>query len=162
MKKVLVAIALVMLLAFTMSAQDAAKTKPAAKAHAAKMGAGGDVSKALLDMENKMAEYMKAGNWDAAGAMIDDKCVAVDPSGVTDKAGWIKMMSAMKLTEASVSDMKVVPFGETYIVTGKFNGKGTGADGKEVNMDANWVDTWTKRSGKWKVIATAAAEAKKM
>jgi ketosteroid isomerase-like protein len=161
MKKVLVAVALVILLASTLTAQDAAKAKPAAKTHAANSG-GGDVSKKLLDMESKMAEYMKAGNWDAAGAMIDDKAVAVDESGVTDKAGWLKSMSGIKLTEAAVSDMKAIGFGDTYIVTGKFNGKGTSADGKDVDLNINWHDTWKNQGGKWKVIATSSANAKAM
>lgn len=160
MKKIVFAVVLVMMLALGAMAQDAAKSTPPAKAHAAKAGTGGDVSKTLMEMETKMAALMQAGDWDKAGAMIDDKCVAVDESGVTDKAGWIKAMSAVKFTEASVSDMKAVPFGDTYIVTGKFNAKGSVADAKEMNMNINWMDTWAKRGGKWKVIATSAASAK--
>lgn len=160
MKKIVFAVALVMMLAFAVSAQDAAKAKPAAKAHTAKMSAGGDVSKTLLDMETKMAAAMKANDWTTVGSMLDDKFVSVDESGVMDKAAWLKMMSGMKMSEADVSDMKVEPFGDAAIVTGKFKGKATGADGKEIDVNINWLDSWAKRGGKWKVIGTSGANAK--
>jgi len=162
MKKIVMAVALVMMLALAVSAQEAAKEKPDAKTHAAKMGAAGDVSKTLQDMEDKMAADMKANNWTAVGEMLDNKFVAVDESGVTDKAGWLKMMGGMKMSEAAVSDMKVEPFGDTAIVTGKFKGKATDAAGKETNVDVNWMDTWKKVGGKWKVIASSGANAKAM
>jgi len=58
-------------------------------------------------------------------------------------------------------NVKVTVFGNTAIATRGFNGKGTDATGKPLNVNERWTDTWVNMSsGQWQCVASHASPIK--
>lgn len=143
MKNSVVGISLILLLCVGVWAQTE-KTK----------SSGGDVGKMLIDKENQMDKAMQAGNWKGATEYMADDFVASGPKGETNREGWIAEMKGTKSN--GLSNMKAHMFGpDVAVVTGEFSGTAPDKNGKPQAIKVSWVDTWMKRNGQWKMIATS-------
>lgn len=147
MKKVLVSLAVVII---TISIPVCAQDK------------SGDAEQQITAMERKWAGAVKAGDADTVAPMVADRYINMSTSGaLSDKVRTLENIRKSKWQETELSDIKVTSFGSTAIATGGWHGKGTGADGKPVEVRERWMDTWIKTpDGKWQCVATASAPAK--
>jgi ketosteroid isomerase-like protein len=131
----------------------------------AKAGGGkatGTVAQSLIDMENQWAKASKAGNADALAPMLAEDFVALDSDGsMRTKSEALARMKKAKWVTNEIGDMKVTVHGDAAVVTGSWSGKGTEADGKEIDAKERWADTWVKNvQGKWQCVVSASAPMK--
>jgi hypothetical protein len=113
----------------------------------------------------KKAEHDCAEAFVKRGAAAVDLCEAdditsTDPSGrVTDKIQDKKDLSSgdVKLESLELSDIKVQVYGNTAVATLTANVKGT-IKGQDLSGTYRSTDTWVKRQGKWKMVATQATK----
>lgn len=154
MKRIITISAIVMSLVGVATAQQSAK--PAGS------GAAGSVSAALIDLENQWVKASKASDGDGVGALLADNFVGIDSEGkIESKAEVVGKIKKAKWVSQELSDMKVIPHGDSAIVTGSWAGNGTDATGKAINAKERWGDTWVKTgSGKWQCVASISTPLK--
>jgi len=154
MKRIITISAIVMSLVGVATAQQSAK--PAGS------GAAGSVSAALIDLENQWVKASKASDGDGVGALLADNFVGIDSEGkIESKAEVVVKIKKAKWVSQELSDMKVIPHGDSAIVTGSWAGNGTDATGKAINAKERWGDTWVKTgSGKWQCVASISTPLK--
>lgn len=97
-------------------------------AQSAKTGADAGVSQALIAKENQWAAASKASNGDAIAPMLSEEFVALDSDGsMHSKAEIVARTKKSKWTTNEISDMKVMVYGDSAIVSGSWKGVGTDA-----------------------------------
>jgi len=123
---------------------------------------GDSVEKQIIALEQKWAQAQKASDADAIAPMLADKFTIVFPDGkVMNKSQALDDTKKSKMESVEASDMKVTSYGSVAVVTGVWNGKGTGSDGKPTDERDRFVDTWRKGpDGKWQCIASGNAAIK--
>ena len=123
---------------------------------------GGEVDKAIANMEQQWTAAAKTGNAEAVSPLLADNFVNLNSDGtMINKSTTLENIKKGKWEINEISDVKVTTFGNTAIATGAWRGKGTDAEGKAVDTHERWVDTWTKMpNDKWQCIASAAAPVK--
>jgi ketosteroid isomerase-like protein len=117
---------------------------------------GGGTEQAVAALEQKWVDGAKASNPDAIAPLLADKFLNTDSSGkTTGKAETLASTKASKWEKNEISDVKVTVFGKTAIASGDWVGKGTDANGKPVDANERWTDTWIEMSGgKWQCVAS--------
>ncbi len=155
MKRLLMVMATAALMLGIASAQETAK------APKGKMS-GGDVAQTLINLENQWTKAAKESNGDAIAPLLADKWVTIDSDGTMhDKAEAVARAKKAKWETNEISDLKVMPYGNSAVVTGVWTGKGTDDTGKQVDTRERWADTWVKMpGGKWQCVASASAPMK--
>ena len=154
MKRIVAVSAIVISMIGVAAAQQPAK--PAASQPA------GSVSQALIDLENQWGKASKASDGDGVGALLAENFVGIDADGkIEGKAEVIAKVKKAKWVSQELSDMKVIPHGDSAIVTGSWTGKGTDGNGKAIDGKERWGDTWVKTaSGKWQCVASISTPLK--
>jgi ketosteroid isomerase-like protein len=124
--------------------------------------AAGSVTQSLLDLENQWVKASKASDGDGVGALLADNFVGIDAEGkIESKAEVVAKVKKAKWVSQELSDMKVIPHGDSAIVTGTWTGNGTDGNGKAINGRERWGDTWVKTaSGKWQCVASISTPLK--
>ncbi len=154
MKKMLVLFVLglaVPLLAAAQTTEKAAVSKGTA-------AQGEDVAAQLKALENAWSEAMLKHDATALDAILDDSLVETGPAGtVSNKAMDLADLKAgePKLELFSLADMKVHVYGNAAVVTGRFTLKGT-YKGEDMSGTGRFTDTFVKRNGKWRCVASQA------
>jgi len=97
--------------------------------------------------EKAVWDAIKVKNSDAFGALLAPEAIEVEASGVNDKAGSVKEISAMDASKTQLSDWKSVKFDDdaalvTYVVTMP--------GGKPAQERHSTI--WANRGGKWLAI----------
>jgi len=120
---------------------------------------GDSVEKQVLSLEHKWAQAQKASDADAIAPLLADNFVIVFPDGrIMNKAQALDDTKKSKMESVEASEMKVISYGDTAIVTGIWKGKGTDAEGKPEDARERFVDTWHKSAdGQWQCIASGNA-----
>jgi ketosteroid isomerase-like protein len=120
------------------------------------------VTQALIDLENQWVKASRASDGAGVGALLADNFVGIDSEGkIESKADVIAKVTKAKWVSQELSDMRVIPHGESAIVTGTWAGNGTDGTGKAVNAKERWGDTWVKTaSGKWQCVASISTPLK--
>jgi ketosteroid isomerase-like protein len=111
----------------------------------------------VLALEQKWLQSQKANDTALLEPLLADNIADTSTEGklMTGKAAVVKDAKAVKWSSAEYTDMKVTMHGDAAIVTGIFNGKGTDAAGKPVNVHERFTDTWVKmQDGKWLCVAS--------
>ena len=107
----------------------------------------------VIANERQAWDMIKAKNIDAA--WFDDKFIDVAPEGVTDKAATLAFLKTIDLTEATLSDFKVLKLDkDAAVVTYTVHDKGT-VGGKPIpanspGMRHSTAKVW--RGGKWVAV----------
>jgi ketosteroid isomerase-like protein len=133
-----------------------------AAASQAQMGKDGDISKAIMGMEQQWATDSKAGNADGVASLLAENFINLDSDGTMhNKTETVAHIKKAKWEMNEISDVKITTFGNTAIASGAWQGKGTDSAGKAVNAREMWVDTWVKMpGGKWQCVSSASTPAK--
>lgn len=119
----------------------------------------GSVETQIVAMEHKWAAAVKSNDAEAVAPMVAESYVNMNARGMlSGKAKLLDSVKKGKWEMGELSDIKVQSYGSSAIATGAWYGKGTGPDGKPVEVHERWMDTWVKMpGGKWQCVATANA-----
>jgi ketosteroid isomerase-like protein len=118
--------------------------------------ASADVGAAVMALEEKWTQAQLKGDAAALAALLADTLVITSSEGrVQTKAEYVGRLKSgdTKFTAAKVDEMRVHVYGDTAIVTGRFQGAGT-ERGKPFQETERWTDTWIKMNGQWLCVAS--------
>jgi ketosteroid isomerase-like protein len=118
-----------------------------------------DAAAAILALEKKWADAARIGNADAVAPLLDENFVTTDANGHSyNKVELLANLKGGKWEYNAISEVEVNVFGDTAIATGAWAGKGVDGDGTRIDRHERWTDTWVKRAGKWRCVASHASE----
>ena len=110
---------------------------------------------ALKDLELQWNGAFKNRDKDALNRILDDQFIFTDDEGqVFNKTHYIDAaIGAIKVESYSLDEMTVRVFGDTGVAAGRWTGKMT-IDGKDVSGAFRFTDTFVKRLGRWRAVAS--------
>ena len=106
-------------------------------------------------MEKDRGAAVVKGDSEALAKETADDYTLINVNGQTsDKKQTVEQIKngQIKLESDEPSDMKVRVFGNTAVVTGKANIKGT-IGGKDASGTVAFTRVWVKKGGKWMTVA---------
>jgi len=116
----------------------------------------GSMEQELLKLEQDWANANVKADVAFLDRILAEDCVFTDAEGVV----WTKAQSLAHLkpgghviTSMVSDDMKVRIYGDAAVVTGRNTTKET-LNGKDTSGQERWTDTWIKRNGRWRCVAT--------
>lgn len=124
------------------------------------------VEQELIKLENEWADAWAKGDVAFFERIEADDYTWTSPSGeVWTKARDLALVKSMKsvksreavITSWEIAEMKVRVYGDAAVVTGRDIIKET-HEGKEINRQERWTDTWVKRDGHWQCVAGHVSE----
>lgn len=114
-----------------------------------------DTAKELTALEEGFSKALLRANWKAIEQIEADDLIFTNADGsVTHKAddvGSLKSGDA-KFESIEMSDVKVQDFGDVAVVTGKLVEKGRYKT-TDFSGTYRFTDVWTKRHGRWQLVA---------
>ena len=151
MKRGSLAVLLILVVSSIVLAQT--KRKPANKGHQTRPP--GNAEQSLEAAERQWTEAFKNRDKNALNRMLDDRFGFTDDKGqVLSKTQYVDAaMQAIKVESYSLDDMTVRVFGDTAVVAGRWAGKLT-IDGKDASGAFRYTDTFVKRLGRWRAVAS--------
>ncbi|QBB72560.1 nuclear transport factor 2 family protein [Pseudolysobacter antarcticus] len=119
-----------------------------------------DEEKTLRALEQKLCEAFRSSNAEVIGQIEDDNYTLT--SSTAKVTGRADDLAEAKNNEPhydvfSNHDVKLRFYGDTAILNGITSVKGTSA-GKPFAADFQYTDTWIKRDGQWKLVASHATK----
>jgi len=143
--------------AFCMAALGAASAhaQAAGAKKTSKLAAGTSVEDQLKKMEKDRAAAVVKGDVAALEGMTSDDYMLINANGqVSDKATTMNNIKTgnIKLTANDISDLKVRVYGNTAVVTGKSDAKGS-IGGRELKGPVMFTRVYVKKNGKWQSVA---------
>jgi ketosteroid isomerase-like protein len=123
------------------------KSKPAA--------AGNSVEDQIKKIENDRAAAVVKGDVATLEGLTSDDYTLINANGqLSTKAQTMNAIKTgdIKLTSNELSDLNVRVYGNTVVVTGKSNAKGT-LMGREVKGPVLFTRVYVKKNGKWQSVA---------
>jgi uncharacterized protein (TIGR02246 family) len=125
-------------------------------------GKSGGPEQAVADLEHKWLQSQQTNNPDLIASYLADNALFTNGQGkLRSKAEMLKEEKGTKYTSVDYPDLKVTVFGNTAIATGGFKAKGTDPEGKPLDADQRFTDTWVKTpDGKWQCVASATSPLK--
>jgi len=120
------------------------------------MKQGSEDEQALVRVQHEWAEARLKGDTSYTRRLEAEDCTIVWPDGrIVNKRGDLQSMTGdIVFTEFKVDDLQVRLYGDTGIVVGK--GTIRAQKGKQDLLGGGfvWTDTFVKRAGEWKVVAS--------
>lgn len=119
--------------------------------------------KTLLVLERLWNEAQVNRDAAALNALVSDRFTNTEYDGeVSDKTKFLADTKdpLFKPASANIRDIKVTLFGDTAIVTGVYQTKGT-YQGKPYDHFGRFTDTWILENGKWQCVASHTSLVKK-
>lgn len=145
-KRIVVIITLILALCSVASGQ-ATGRKPARRPAAS-------ADQTLKDLERKWTESFKNQDKAALNSILADDFIFTDEDGqVYNKAQYIEAVAQVKVESYSLDDLTTRVSGDTGVVAGRWTGKMT-VDGKQSSGAFRFTDTFAKRQGRWRAIAS--------
>jgi ketosteroid isomerase-like protein len=114
-----------------------------------------NIEQSLKDLELQWNEAFKNRDRDALDRILDDQFIFTGDDG----QGWNKtqyidsVMQAIKVESYKLDDLTVRVYGDAGVVAGRWTGKFT-VDGKNASGEFRYTDTFVKRPGGWRVVAS--------
>ena len=118
-------------------------------------------SQALIDLENKWVEALAKSDTASLESILDNTYVDTDEQGHrADKQGLLSVLKSgdLKVESLTISDMHVHVYGDAAVVTGNAQQKGS-FKGQPLTEKVVFTDTFVKRNGKWKAVASQRSPA---
>jgi ketosteroid isomerase-like protein len=114
-----------------------------------------NIEQALRDLELQWNEAFKNRDRVALGRILDDQFIFTDDDGqVSNKTQYIdSVMQSIKVESYKLDDLTVRVYGDTCVVAGRWTGKFT-VDGKNASGEFRYTDTFVRRLGGWRVVAS--------
>ena len=108
-------------------------------------------------MENEWASAISKHDTATVQTLLASDYVGVTATGnVVNKAGLIAELKKDKTEYDSVTNSGLVvrEHGDAAVVVGTTTQKGKDAGGKSFSYTYRWTDTWVKRDGQWRCVAS--------
>jgi ketosteroid isomerase-like protein len=118
-------------------------------------GSTASVEDQIKKMEKDRAAAVVKGDVATLEGLTSDDYMFINAYGqLSDKATTMNGIKTgnIKLTSNEVSDLKVRVYGNTAVVTGKANSKGT-IGGRELKAPVLFTRVYVKNNGKWQSVA---------
>ena len=118
-------------------------------------GGSAGVEDQIKKMEKDRAAAVVKGDVATLEKLTSDDYMFINAYGqLSDKATTMNGIKTgnIKLTSNEVSDLKVRVYGNTAVVTGKANSKGT-IGGRELTGPVMFTRVYVKNNGKWQSVA---------
>jgi ketosteroid isomerase-like protein len=118
-------------------------------------GQGAAVEDQIKKMEKDRAAAVVKGDVATLQGLTSDDYIFINAYGqLSDKATTMNGIKTgnIKLTSNEVSDLNVRVYGNTAVVTGKANSKGT-IGGREMKGPVMFTRVYVKNNGKWQSVA---------
>ena len=151
------ALALVALLMLMVSSINAAQTKPSRVSKTRPAGKPTTINseQSLKAAEEQLAGAFKNRDREALGKMLDEQFIFTDDNGqAINKAQYIDaVLKIIQVDSFTLDEMTVRVFGDTGVVAGRWSGKLT-VQGKTSDSAVRYTDTFVKRLGQWRVVAS--------
>jgi FKBP-type peptidyl-prolyl cis-trans isomerase FkpA len=114
-----------------------------------------NIEQALRDLERQWNEAFKNRDKDALDRILDDQFIFTDDDGqISNKTQYIdSVMQAIKVESYKLDDLTVRVYGDACVVAGRWTGKFT-VDGKNASGEFRYTDTFVRRMGGWRVVAS--------
>jgi FKBP-type peptidyl-prolyl cis-trans isomerase FkpA len=143
-----------LLVVVSSSAAPQTKSKPANKGRHIRPTAPG-AAQSLRAAEHQWMEAFKNRDKEALNRIIDDQFIFTDEDGqVFNKTQYVDAATRIINVESySMDEMTIRIFGDTGVVAGRWTGKLT-IDGKETSGNVRYTDTFVRRLGRWRVVAS--------
>jgi ketosteroid isomerase-like protein len=122
---------------------------------AAQAASGAAVEEQIKKIEKDRAAAVTRADVAALDAITSDDYTLIDRNGrVRDKAQTMNAIKTgdIKITSNEVSDLKVRVYGDTAVVTGRADTKGT-IGGRDVSGPMLFTRVYVKKSGRWQSVA---------
>lgn len=122
---------------------------------AAQAASGAAVEEQIKKIEKDRAAAVTRADVAALDAITSDDYSLIDRNGrVRDKAQTMNAIKTgdIKITSNEVSDLKVRVYGDTAVVTGRADTKGT-IGGRDVSGPMLFTRVYVKKSGRWQSVA---------
>ena len=115
-----------------------------------------DTEKAVEAQEQQWAKANNANNVTLEASLLAEGFIAIESDGtVLDRDKFLAQEKATKYTHVGIEGVIVHVHGATAVATYVFSAKGTGPDGKPIDVRLRLTDTWVKMpSGKLQCVAT--------
>jgi ketosteroid isomerase-like protein len=125
--------------------------------------ADGNSEKAVAAAEEQWAQSERTNNPDLAAPLLADKLILIDTDGtISNRAKFLADAKATKYVSVDATDVHITVFGHTAVATMVFKAKGTFNNGKPMDINARWADTWVKMlDGKWQCVLSQGSDLKK-
>jgi ketosteroid isomerase-like protein len=114
--------------------------------------ASSDPEPTITRLENDFAQALVARDLPTFHCLLAANFVYTENGAVMNKDELIHAIMADQTSSASNESMKVLPYGDTVVVTGILRTKGSGKDGA-FDRRYRFTDTWLRRNGSWQLIA---------
>ena len=117
----------------------------------------------MKGLEEKWEQAQLKGDAAALGALLANGFVSTSNTGeVHNKTEILDRLKsgALKLQTSKLDDLRVMVFGDAAVVVGHWQGKGT-EKGKPFDEAERFTDTWVKRAGQWRCVASQGTLIKK-
>jgi ketosteroid isomerase-like protein len=119
--------------------------------------------KTLIVLERLWNEAQVNRDSAALNALVSDRFIDTEYDGeISDKIKFLADIKdpLFKPTSVNIREVKVNLFGDTAVVTGIYQTKGT-YQGKPYDHFGRFTDTWILENGKWQCVASHTSLLKK-
>ena len=122
----------------------------------------GETEKAVEAMEQLWVKANNTNDVALEATLLAEKFIAIGRDGkVQNKDQYLADEKATKYTHVAIENVIVHAYGAAAIATYAFTSKGTGSDGKPMDLRVRSTDTWLKMpDGKWQCVASVGSPLK--
>ncbi len=116
------------------------------------------VEQAVTQMEEELRVAISKGDTKAYARLVGDDYVFTNQDAVIrTKAQMVSAYDSGSIKYESVKfeELKVYPYGDTAVVTGRNTAKGQD-NGKDIGGQFRYTRVYVKRQGRWQLVATQA------
>lgn len=113
----------------------------------------------VLEAEQGWISAMARQDAEAFASYLDDNWVGLTEGRVLEKAAWVNAMRTARKQNESVelSNLKVrFPRPDIAVVTGTFINRTQAGTTQRINVE-NYLDTWVRIDGGWKLVSSGFA-----
>jgi ketosteroid isomerase-like protein len=113
----------------------------------------------IIRMEERWWDAQLKCNPDQVASLLSDRAVITQSDGkVFNKSDELAACKSTKWSVVRFFNTDLAVFGDTVIATGDFEGKGTNASGKRLDVHARWTRTWVRMpNSQWQCVASNAS-----
>ena len=122
----------------------------------------GETEKAVAAMEQQWTKANNTNDVALEATLIAENYIGVARDGaVQNRTQYLADDKATKYTHAAIDGVVVHAYGAAAVATYEFTAKGTGSDGKPMDLHMRVTDTWAKMpDGKWQCVASVGSPLK--
>ena len=113
----------------------------------------------IIRMEERWWDAQDKCNPDQLASLLSDRAVITQSDGkVLNKRDELAACKGTKWSVVRFRNADLAVFGDTVIATGDFEGEGTDATGRHLDVHERWTRTWVRMpNGQWQCVASNAS-----